>query len=124
VVSSAIGLGAARVVSARFSIMPADVGSLFNASPKAVEGATFEEGVSFSGLDGPGLHCTNGTIDNMAQGETGRFLLTCGSSLVVECTDPVGREDIALRSVVPRETNKTYNMRGNSGGCGGQRFLV
>jgi hypothetical protein len=44
VVGSAIDLGAVKVGSARFSIMAADVGSLFNASPKAVEGATFEEG--------------------------------------------------------------------------------
>jgi acetyl-CoA carboxylase carboxyltransferase component len=121
VVGSAIGLGAARVVSTHFSVMAADVGSLFNAGPKVVEGATFEEGLSFSDLGGPGIHCTNGTIDNMAKDEEGCFeqirtvlgyLPNCGSwdaPPVVECVDPVDREDIALRSIIPRKKNRMYN---------------
>ena len=121
VVSSAIGLGAARVVSTHFSVMAADVGSLFNAGPKVVEGATFEEGLTFSDLGGPAMHCTNGTIDNMAKDEEGCFeqirtvlgyLPNCGSweaPPVVECSDPVNREDLALRSVIPRKKNRMYN---------------
>ena len=118
VVGSAVGLGAARVVSTHFSVMAADVGSLFNARPKVVEGATFEEGLSFSDLGGPGMHCTNGTIDNMAKDEAGCFeqirtvlgyLPNCGSweaPPVIECVDPVDREDITLRSVIPRKKNR------------------
>ena len=34
----AIGLGAARLVACHFSVMAADVGSLFAAGPKVVEG--------------------------------------------------------------------------------------
>jgi acetyl-CoA carboxylase carboxyltransferase component len=121
VVGSAMGLGAARVVSTHFSVMAADVGSLFNAGPKVVEGATFEEGLSFSDLGGPSMHCTNGTIDNMAKDEEGCFeqirtvlgyLPNCGSweaPPVVECVDPVDREDVALRSVIPRKKNRMYN---------------
>ena len=121
VVGSAIGLGAARVVSTHFSVMAADVGSLFNAGPKVVEGATFEEGLSFSDLGGPGMHCTNGTIDNMAKDEAGCFeqirtvlgyLPNCGrweAPPVVPCSDPVDREDIALRTVIPRRKNRMYN---------------
>ena len=49
--------------------MAADIGSLFNAGPKVVEGATFEEGLDFQDLGGPLMHCTNGTIDNLAANE-------------------------------------------------------
>jgi acetyl-CoA carboxylase carboxyltransferase component len=38
VLGPAIGLGAARVVACHFSVMAADVGALFNAGPKVVEG--------------------------------------------------------------------------------------
>lgn len=40
VLGPAIGLGAARVVACHFSVMAADVGSLFNAGPKVVAGKT------------------------------------------------------------------------------------
>ena len=121
VVGPAIGLGAARVVSTHFSVMAASVGSLFNAGPKVVEGATFEEGLSFSDLGGPGMHCTNGTIDNMAKDEEGCFeqirtvlgyLPNCGALEAppcVECKDPEDREDLALRSIIPRRKNRMYN---------------
>lgn len=32
-------------------------------------GATFEEGLSLQELGGPSVHCTNGTIDNLAANE-------------------------------------------------------
>ena len=43
VVGPAVGLGAARAAVSHFSVIAADIGSLFNAGPKIVEGATFEE---------------------------------------------------------------------------------
>ena len=46
VVGPAVGLGAARAAVSHFSVIAADVGSLFNAGPKIVEGATFEEGLT------------------------------------------------------------------------------
>lgn len=124
VVGPAIGLGAARVVSTHFSVMAADVGSLFNAGPKVVEGATFEEGLSFQDLGGPGVHCCNGTIDNMAKDEKGcydqirtvlGYLPDCGALQPPPCLDPgwsgddVMREDEKLRSVIPRKKNRMYN---------------
>ncbi|KAI1611304.1 carboxyl transferase domain-containing protein [Exophiala viscosa] len=121
VVGPAIGLGAARVVSTHFSVMAADIGSMFNAGPKVVEGATFEEGLSFADLGGPNVHCTNGTIDNMASNEQECFdqirtvlgyLPDCGmfqAPPVVECKDDVTREDAALRSIIPRRKNRMYN---------------
>ncbi len=122
VLGPAIGLGAARVVSTHFSVMAANIGSLFNAGPKVVEGATFEEGLSFADLGGPNVHCTNGTIDNMARDEQDCFdqirtvlgyLPDCGmfqAPPCIECVhDDVNREDIGLRSVIPRRKNRMYN---------------
>ena len=42
VVGPAVGLGAARAAACHFSVMAADIGSLFNAGPPIVAGATFE----------------------------------------------------------------------------------
>ncbi|RJE24082.1 propionyl-CoA carboxylase [Aspergillus sclerotialis] len=120
VVGPAIGLGAARVVSCHFSVMAADIGSLFNAGPKVVEGATFEEGLDFQDLGGPMIHCTNGTIDNLAANEAEcyeqlrtvlGYLPNSGSEAppVVPCDDPENREDVNLRSVIPRRQARMYN---------------
>ncbi|EPE33765.1 ClpP/crotonase [Glarea lozoyensis ATCC 20868] len=122
VLGPAIGLGAARVVSCHFSVMAADVGSLFNAGPKVVAGATFEEGLSLADLGGPGIHCTNGTIDNLAEDEMGcfeqirtvlSFLPNSGSSLppVVKCEDPADRLCEELRTIIPRRKARMYDPR-------------
>ncbi|KAM0717933.1 hypothetical protein Q7P37_006265 [Cladosporium fusiforme] len=122
VAGAAIGLGAARVVSCHFSVMAADVGSLFNAGPKVVADATFEEGLSFDELGGPGVHCTNGTIDNVAANESEAFeqlrtvlgfLPNCGTHVppTVEAQDPVDRPCDALRSIIPRRRERAYDSR-------------
>ncbi|CAL5866840.1 uncharacterized protein PFLUO_LOCUS1051 [Penicillium psychrofluorescens] len=122
VVGPAIGLGAARVVSCHFSVMAADIGSLFNAGPKVVEGATFEEGLDFQDLGGPMVHCTNGTIDNLAANEAEcyeqlrrvlSYLPNCGSEAppVVPSSDSEEREDIGLRTIIPRRQARMYNPR-------------
>ncbi|KAL4934900.1 hypothetical protein BDV06DRAFT_234962 [Aspergillus oleicola] len=121
VLGPAIGLGAARVTACHFSVMAADIGSLFNAGPEVVKGATFEEGLSFQDLGGPMIHCTNGTIDNMAANEAECFeqlrtvlsyLPNCGkynAPPVIPCHDPEDREDVALRRVIPRKQTRMYN---------------
>ena len=122
VVGPAIGLGAARVVSCHFSVMAADIGSLFNAGPKVVANATFEEGLSFTDLGGPGMHCTNGTIDNLAPDEEGCFeqLRTVLSYLpnhglelppVIKSEDRVERDCQNLRTIIPRKKERMYNPR-------------
>jgi acetyl-CoA carboxylase carboxyltransferase component len=122
VLGPAIGLGAARVVACHFSVMAADIGSLFNAGPNVVKNATFEEGLSFTDLGGPSMHCTNGTIDNLAPDEAGCFeqmrtvlsyLPDCGTKLppTVECSDPIDRTSETLQSIVPRARNRMYNPR-------------
>jgi acetyl-CoA carboxylase carboxyltransferase component len=122
VVGPAIGLGAARVAACHFTVMAADIGSLFNAGPNVVAGATFEEGLSFEELGGPAIHCTNGTIDNLAANEEDCFkqMRTVLSYLpnigtrappVVSCDDPVDRRDEALRSIIPRRRERMYDAR-------------
>lgn len=122
VVGPAIGLGAARVVSCHFSVMAADIGSLFNAGPKVVANATFEEGLSFTDLGGPGMHCTNGTIDNLAPDEEGCFeqlrivlsyLPNHGLELppVIKSEDRVERDCQNLRTIIPRKKERMYNPR-------------
>lgn len=117
-----IGLGAARVVSCHFSVMAADIGALFNAGPKVVEGATFEEGLDFQDLGGPIVHCTNGTIDNLAANEAEcyeqlrtilSYLPNTGTEAppVAPCEDPEDREDLGLRQVIPRRAARMYNPR-------------
>ncbi|KAH8799739.1 carboxyl transferase [Xylogone sp. PMI_703] len=122
VVGPAIGLGAARLVSCHFSVIAADIGSLFNAGPKVVEGATFEEGLDVKDLGGPLVHCTNGTIDNLAANEAEcyeqirtvlSYLPNSGSDAppVIICDDPVTREEVGLRSIIPRRQTRMYNPR-------------
>lgn len=122
VLGPAIGLGAARVVACHFSVMAADIGSLFNAGPSVVAGATFEEGLSFTDLGGPNMHCTNGTIDNLAANEVECFeqmrtvlsyLPNSGASLppILPSTDPADRACESLRTIIPRRKARMYNAR-------------
>ncbi|KAL5433451.1 hypothetical protein PMIN07_009792 [Paraphaeosphaeria minitans] len=122
VVGPAIGLGAARVVACHFSVMAADIGSLFNAGPNVVKNATFEEGLSLTDLGGPAVHCANGTIDNLAPDEAGCFeqirtvlsyLPDSGTKLppAIEVSDPIDRVSESLRSIIPRARNRMYNPR-------------
>ncbi|KAI0177612.1 propionyl-CoA carboxylase-like protein [Pestalotiopsis sp. NC0098] len=122
VLGPAIGLGAARVVSCHFSVMAADIGSLFNAGPKVVAGATFEEGLSLQDLGGPDMHVRNGTIDNYAANEKDAFrqlrtvlsyLPNSGAVLppCVKSADPRSRTDESLRSVIPRKKERMYDPR-------------
>lgn len=122
VVGPAIGLGAARVVACHFSVMAADIGSLFNAGPSVVANATFEEGLSFTDLGGPAMHCTNGTIDNLAADEAACFeqlrtvlsyLPDIGTKMppTIESSDPSDRLCENLRTIIPRAKNRMYNPR-------------
>lgn len=122
VLGPAIGLGAARVVSCHFSVMAGDIGSLFNAGPKVVAGATFEEDLSLRDLGGPDMHVRNGTIDNYATNELEAFaqlrqvlsyLPNSGASLppCVPPVDPRARTDDSLRTAIPRRKERMYSPR-------------
>ncbi|KAK8134796.1 hypothetical protein PG984_006808 [Apiospora sp. TS-2023a] len=121
-VGPSIGLGAARVTVCHFSVMAADVGSLFNAGPKVVEGATFEEGLTLSELGGPDMHCRNGTIDNLATDEYDAFqqirtvlsyLPNSGFSAppVIPTNDPSDRRELTLQTIIPRRKERMYDPR-------------
>lgn len=122
VLGPAIGLGAARVTACHFSVMAADVGSLFNAGPHVVAKATFEEGLTAGELGGPDVHCANGTIDNAAADEMGcfdqmrRFLSyvpNCGfaeNPPVEHSDDPADRDVASLRTMIPRRRQRAYAM--------------
>lgn len=121
-VGAAIGLGAARLVACHFSVMAGDIGSMFNAGPKVVEGATFEEGLSFQDLGGPQVHCTNGCIDNLAANEEEcyeqirtvlGYLPNSGLQLppCIDGTDPVDRVCPDLRTIIPRNRQRMYDAR-------------
>ncbi|KAJ8131395.1 hypothetical protein O1611_g2227 [Lasiodiplodia mahajangana] len=122
VLGPAIGLGAARVTACHFSVMAANIGSLFNAGPKVVEGATFEEGLTLTELGGPDIHCRNGTIDNLARDEQDAFeqirrvlgyLPNSGFSAppVIQSDDTPDRREEALRSLIPRRKERMYDAR-------------
>ncbi|KAI0104295.1 ClpP/crotonase [Nemania sp. FL0031] len=122
VLGPAIGLGAARVTACHFSVMAANIGSLFNAGPKVVEGATFEEGLTMTELGGPDIHCRNGTIDNVAHNERDAFeqirrvlsyLPNSGFSAppVIKSNDIPDRREETLRSLVPRRRERMYDAR-------------
>lgn len=85
-------------------------------------GATFEEGLTFTDLGGPSMHCTNGTIDNMAANEQECFeqlrtvlsyLPNSGSSLppISNTDDPTDRLCEDLRTIIPRRKARMYNPR-------------
>ncbi|KAI1810654.1 ClpP/crotonase [Poronia punctata] len=122
VLGPAIGLGAARVTACHFSVMAANVGSLFNAGPQVVKGATFEEGLSMAELGGPDMHCRNGTIDNIAINEQDAFsqlhrvlsyLPNSGYSSppIIPSPDPPTRREESLRSLIPRRKERMYDPR-------------
>ena len=84
--------------------------------------ATFEEGLSFTELGGPSMHCTNGTIDNLAANEAECFeqLRTVLSYLpnhgleappIIPNDDSVDRGTPELRSHIPRRRERMYDAR-------------
>lgn len=122
VVGTAVGLGAARAAVSHFSVIAADIGSLFNAGPKIVEGATFEEDLSFEALGGPRIHCSNGVIDNLAPDEKGcydqiaqflTYVPNHGGVLppVIPSQDDPNRLCTELRTAIPRRRQRMYEVR-------------
>ena len=122
VVGPAVGLGAARAAVSHFSVIAQSVGSLFNAGPKIVEGATFEEDLSFDDLGGWNIHTGNGTIDNVAKDEKGCYEMIAKFLSYVpnhggvlppkgEVIDDPYRRVEELRSIIPRRTQRSYRIR-------------
>lgn len=116
------GLGAARVVSAHFSVMVRDLSQLFVAGPPVVLHGMGRE-VTKEDLGGWDIHVReSGAVDNLADTEDDalaqvkRFLSYLPQSVWEPaprqaCDDDPGRTEPALRSIVPRSRRQVYDMR-------------
>lgn len=95
---------------------------MFNAGPKIVEAATFEEDLGFDTLGGPRIHCSNGVIDNVAPNEKGCFdqlaqflsyVPNHGGILppVIDSADEPDRKCPEIRTIIPRRRQRMYEVR-------------
>jgi acetyl-CoA carboxylase carboxyltransferase component len=116
------GLGAARVVSAHFSVMVREVSQLFVAGPPVVRQGMRQE-VGKEELGGWEIHAReSGAVDNLAESEdealaqVALFLSYLPQSVWeapprAACDDDPRRAEEALRSLVPRSRRHVYDMR-------------
>ncbi|HEY1739095.1 MAG TPA: carboxyl transferase domain-containing protein [Acidimicrobiia bacterium] len=118
---SVAGLGAARVVTSHYSVMVRGTSHLFVAGPPVVNQLGVET-VDKESLGGSAVHTRNGTVDDEASSEAEafdwarRFLSYLPSSVHTVAargprSDPVGRRDDALASIIPRERRRVYKVR-------------
>jgi propionyl-CoA carboxylase beta chain len=116
------GLGAARVVSAHFSVMVRGTSQLFVAGPPVVRQGMRQE-VTKEELGGWEIHAReSGAVDNVAATEAEaleqvrRFLSYLPQSVweqppVAPAEDDPRRAEAELRSIVPRSRRQPYDMR-------------
>ena len=118
---SVVGIGAAKAVLGHFSVMVRDIAQLFVAGPPVVSHAMGYE-ISKEDLGGWHIHCQNGSVDNLAESEeeacdmARRFLSYLPPSVfdappVVATTDPAGRREEALMSLIGRKRTTTFDIR-------------
>ncbi len=118
---SVVGIGAAKAVLGHFSVMVRDMSQLFVAGPPIVSHAMGYD-ITKEDLGGWHIHCTNGSVDNLAESEeeaadmTRRFLSYLPSSVfeappVAACSDPVDRREEELFTLIPRKRITTFDMR-------------
>ena len=120
---SVVGIGAAKAVLGHFSVMVRDISQLFVAGPPVVSHAMGYE-ITKEDLGDWRIHCTNGSVDNVAESEeeaatmTRRFLSYLPSSvdeappiLEPDPTDPADRAEDELFTIVPRKRTTTFDMR-------------
>ena len=118
---SVVGIGAAKAVLGHFSIMVRDVSQLFVAGPPVVSHAMGYD-ITKEDLGGWHIHCTNGSVDNLAESEeeaahmTRQFLSYLPTSVfeappVMDCSDAVDRSEDELFSIIPRKRTTTFDIR-------------
>ncbi len=120
---SVVGIGAAKAVLGHFSVMVRDIAQLFVAGPPVVSHAMGYE-ITKEDLGGWHIHCTNGSVDNLAETEeeaaamARRFLSYLPSSvyeappvLAPNRDDPPDRRDDELFTLIPRKRTTTFDMR-------------
>tara|TARA_Y100000780_G_scaffold219799_1_gene226410 strand:- start:687 stop:2729 length:2043 start_codon:yes stop_codon:yes gene_type:complete len=120
---SVVGIGAAKAVLGHFSVMVRDIAQLFVAGPPVVSHAMGYE-ITKEELGGWHIHCTNGSVDNLAETEdeaahmTRTFLSYLPTSVYEpppvippNPNDPPDRRDEELFRLVPRKRTMTFDIR-------------
>ena len=120
---SVVGIGAAKAVLGHFSVMVRDIAQLFVAGPPVVSHAMGYD-ITKEDLGGWHIHCTNGSVDNLAESEedavsiTRRFLSYLPASVYQTPTvlppnpaDPPDRHEEELFTLIPRSRTSTFDMR-------------
>ena len=118
---SVVGIGAAKAVLGHFSVMVRDIAQLFVAGPPVVSHAMGYD-ITKEDLGGWHIHCTNGSVDNLAASEQEaldqckRFLSYLPPSVydvppVVDTNDPVQRAEEELLTLIPRKRTATFDIR-------------
>lgn len=118
---SVVGIGAAKAVLGHFSVMVRDIAQLFVAGPPVVSHAMGYD-ITKEDLGGWHIHCTNGSVDNLAESEdeaidmAKRFLSYLPSSVyeappVAVCNDPADRTEEELLTIIPRSRTSTFDIR-------------
>ncbi|MDP6374447.1 MAG: carboxyl transferase domain-containing protein [Pseudomonadales bacterium] len=118
---SVVGIGAAKAVLGHFSVMVRDIAQLFVAGPPVVSHAMGYD-ITKEELGGWHIHCTNGSVDNLAESEAEamdmarRFLSYLPPSVheappVIACSDPADRREDELFTLVSRKRTTTFDAR-------------
>jgi len=120
---SVVGIGAAKAVLGHFSVMVRDISQLFVAGPPVVSHAMGYD-ITKEELGDWRIHCTNGSVDNLAESEdeavtiTRKFLSYLPSSvhetppvLPPNPDDPPDRREEELFTLIPRSRTSTFDMR-------------
>ncbi|MDE0320394.1 MAG: ATP-grasp domain-containing protein [Acidimicrobiaceae bacterium] len=120
---SVVGIGAAKAVLGHFAVMVRDISQLFVAGPPVVSHAMGYD-ISKEDLGDWRIHCTNGSVDNLAETEeeaaelVRRFLSYLPSSvyetppvLPPAPDDPPDRRDEELLTLIPRKRTTTFDIR-------------
>ncbi len=120
---SVVGIGAAKAVLGHFSVMVRDIAQLFVAGPPVVSHAMGYD-ITKEELGGWHIHCTNGSVDNLAESEeeamemTRTFLSYLPSSVyetppvrAANASDPIDRREEALASLIARKRTTTFDIR-------------
>ncbi|MCZ6711780.1 MAG: hypothetical protein O7B25_15560, partial [Gammaproteobacteria bacterium] len=118
---SVVGIGAAKAVLGHFSVMVRDIAQLFVAGPPLVSHAMGYD-ISKEDLGGWHIHCTNGSVDNLAESEqecvamTRQFLSYLPASVyetppVATSDDPVDRREDDLAALITHKRTTTFDIR-------------
>ena len=120
---SVVGIGAAKAVLGHFSVMVRDIAQLFVAGPPVVTHAMGYD-ITKEELGGWHIHCTNGSVDNLAESEqeamamTRTFLSYLPSSVYEappvrgpDASDPIDRREEELATLIARKRTTTFDIR-------------